>query len=316
MATQGTLKYDKYLTDLSLAYPAGNYIGEIVCPIKKVTNYADRVFLHGQEKINRHNDEAESTPSNNIDFAVGTPYSFRSTRKALNSVIKDKEAANAEAIYNAKVEETEDLTDLLRLAHEKRVVDILTSASKVTQYKDVDGTANARWDESTPVLETDIILALNTIYASTGQIANTIVIPYAAALYAANMSFIKSTLMYTMGMNVVRAEFQNQVMQTVGLPPVIKGLNVVVSSGRINDANKGQTASIGATWGNDCLIGYVPPKVGKKSNFGVLTMEYDSRKVSTERVTDPAGTKIVVEWDYDILEADLKNWYLLQNVIA
>ena len=57
-----------------------------------------------------------------------------------------------------------------------------------------------------------------------GRIANTIAIPYDAALYAANMSFIKDTLKYQFGMNIVTAKFQNQVMETVGLPPIIKGL--------------------------------------------------------------------------------------------
>lgn len=50
--------------------------------------------------------------------------------------------------------------------------------------------------------------------------------------------------------------------------------------------------------------------------FGILTMEYDSRKVYKERQTDPAGTKVVVEWDYDILRAEMKCWYMLKNVLS
>jgi hypothetical protein len=45
-------------------------------------------------------------------------------------------------------------------------------------------------------------------------------------------------------------------------------------------------------------------------------MEYDPFKVTKERVTDPPGTKLLVEWDYDILEANFGCWYLLQNVIG
>jgi hypothetical protein len=105
-------------------------------------------------------------------------------------------------------------------------------------------------------------------------------------------------------------------MALVGLPPVIKGLNVVISNGRVATYNKGRTASWSNPWGKDCLIGYVPPNPQTEDMFGLATMEYEGFKVSKERVTDPNGTKIIAEWDYDLLEAKLETWYLLQNVIG
>jgi hypothetical protein len=314
MATYGKTRYDRYLTDLALAYPVGNMIGEVVAPIKSVDNYSDKVFVDADDAINQVNDEAEETASNGVDFGVGDPYSYRTTRKALNSVISDKEANNAEKIVKAEKRETIKLTHRLKLKHEKRTADVLTDPTKVTQTTALTGTA--RWDSTAPDLEASIITAVNAIYANTGSMANTIVIPFQAALYAANMTFIKDTLQYQYGMEVITSQFQQQVMKLVGLPPYIKGLKVVISSGRINNSNKGQTKSVEAAWGKDCLIGYVPVSTNVEDQFGILTMEYDSLKVSKEKVKDPNGTKILVEWDYDLLEAELKNWYLLQDVIS
>lgn len=316
MSIQGVTRYDQYLTNLSLAYPTGNLIGTMVAPIVSADNYSDYIYVDGDDAINQFNDEAEGVPASEVDSTAGTPYSYRSKRRALSETLLDKQANNQAKIVKGKQRITNKLTHRLNLKHELRVAAVLTDETKVTQYKDVDATPNARWDESTPVLETDIIIALNTIYNSTGVIANTIVIPYQAALYAANMSFIKDTLKYDFGMDVVTSKFQGQVMKTVGLPPIIKGLNVIISSGRKNDANKGETASVAAAWGKDCLIGYVPPSVGAEEMFGILTMEHESRRVETGRMTDPKGTKVLVEWDYDILEAELRTWYLLQNVIG
>ena len=316
MGTGGVTRYDKYLTDLALAYPTGNLIGEIVCPRKSVVDYSDRVYHDADDAIMLKNDEAEGVPSNEVDFATGDAYSYRTTRKALSAVVLDKEADNASKIAKLSIRETNKLTHRLKLKHEYRVSAVMNNAAIVTQNKNVTATANAQWDETTPVLETDIILAVSTIFDNCGATANTIIIPFKAALYAANMTFIKNTLQYQYGMQVIQASFQNQVMKLVGLPPVIKGLNVVISSGRMDDSNKGEAADVQAVWGKNCLIGYVPPNTSIEDIFGVLTMEYESFKVWKERQTDPRGTKIVAEWDYDILQANMATWYLLRNVIS
>jgi hypothetical protein len=315
---KGVVRYDDYLTKLSLAYPTGNLIGNMVAPVISAENYSDYVFTDADDAIQQVNDNAEATGSNGVDFSVGDPYSYRTIRRALHHIIKDKELNNSKknSVVRAEQRITNKLTHRLRLKHEMRVQSILRDTSKVTNYKNVDSVATKRWDETAPDLEGDIITAVKSINDNTGVAANTIIIPFQAALYAANMSFVKDTLKYQYGMEVVTSQFQRQVMALVGLPPVIKGLKVMISNGRVQDNNKGETASVTNPWGKDCLIGYVPPNPGIDSMFGIMTMEYDGFKVSKERVSDPNGTKIIAEWDYDVLEANLDCWYLLQNVIG
>jgi len=316
MGISGVTKYDQYLTDLALSYPTGNLIGEIVCPIKPVTEYSDYVFQDADDAIALRNDEAEAVPANMVDFGAGDAYSYRTRRKAFSDVVRDKEANSAAKVVRWKQRVTNKLVHRLKLKHEYRVATILTDPTKITQTTDVDAVANARLDETTPTLETDIITAVTTIQSNCGAVANTIIIPFKAAVYAAKVSFIKDTLKYDYGMEYVQASFQNQVMAAVGLPPFIKGLRVVVSAGRKDNSNKGETTNPAAVWGKDILIGYVPPNVEVDDMFGILTMEYESLKVWTERQSDPRGTKIVAEWDYDIMEANLASWYLLQNVVG
>lgn len=315
---KGKVKYDQHLTNLSLAFPTGNLIGDMIAPIVSADNYSDYVFVDADDGIMQMNDEAEATKSNGVDFAVGDPYTYRTKRRALNHVILDKELNNSKknSIIKAEQRITNKLTHRLRLKHEMRVQEILRSTSKVVNYTNVDSVASARLDEASPTFETDIVTAVKSINDKTGAIANTIVIPYQAAIYAANISFIADTLKYQYGMEYVKGNFQGQAIRTVGLPPIIKGLNVIISNGRVGNYNKGKTAAVTNPWGKDILIGYVPPNPGVEDMFGIATMEYDPFKVSKERVTDPEGTKIITEWDYDILEANLACWYLLQNVIG
>jgi hypothetical protein len=316
MATKGTVRYDQYLTNLALSYPTGNLIANMIAPPVSVENYSDKIFVDEDDAILQTNDEAEGVPSQKVDFSIGEPYSFRTKRRALSSVVTDKEAKNAKSPIKLQQRETNKLTHRLRLKHEMRVSAILRDTTIVTQYTDLDAITDGRFDESSPDLESTIITAVKSIYDSTGAIANTIVLPFAAGLHVANMSFVKDTLKYQYGKEIVTSQFQNQVMKLVGLPPVIKGLKVVISNGRVGTFNKGETKSVSSTWGKDALIGYVPPSPGIDDMFGILTMEYDTLKVQTGRETDPEGTKILTSWDYDILQAKMECWYLLKNVIA
>jgi len=314
---KGTLRHDQYLTDLSLAYPKGKLIGEIVAPVVPVNFFSNKIFVDSDDAINQVQDFAEGSSSQRVDFEAGTPYSYRTTRKALHDVVLAKEALNSDIAIRLKQQITEKLTHRLLLKHELRVASILTDTTKIANIN-LASTGHNQLNETggSEEFEKDIVIAVKSIFDNTGATANMIVIPFHAALHVANLSFVKESLKYQYGMEILTGELQRQAMAVVGLPPVIKGLRVVIASGRVNTNAKGQTKSVSNPWGNNIIIGHVPENPGLDSMFGVLTMEYESRKVIVENVTDPAGEKIIVEWDYDILEADLNNFYLLTNVIA
>lgn len=315
MSTKGVVKKDKFLTNLATAFPVGNKIGLLMAPRVGAELASDFIFVDSDDAIVQQNDNAEAAPTSEVDFSVGTPYAYKTRRRGLNTTILDKEARNTDMVVKLETKNTNKLTNRLQLKHEVRTAAIFTDPTKISQGETLTGTA--KWDASSPDLEATIIRALNAIYDETGRVANTIQIPYSAALYAANMSFIKDTLKFDFGMNIVTAQFQGQMMKTVGLPPVIKGLNVIISNGRKDTSKKGQTKVVTNPWGKDCLIGYIPPTVPfVDDDFGVITMEYEGLAVRKKRLDDPLGTKIWVDWDYDIVEGNLATWYLIQNVIA
>jgi hypothetical protein len=317
MSLSGTTRKDRFLTNIAQTYPTGSLIGSIAAPIRPVARYADTVFADADDVINLVNDVAENAPSNGINFQVGSGYSYRTTRKALDTTILDKTVRNEEDIVNSKIRETKKLTHRLRLKHEYRVAAILTSSSKVTQYAALSSTD--RWDNASYAnnfLTKKIVTAVGQIHSACGCQANTLIVPFEAALYLAQDTAIRTTLGYQYGMQVVSAGFQGQAMRLVGLPPVIGGLNVVVADARYNNANEGETASKANIWGKNCLIGYVPPMNSVEDTYGVVTMEYEPFSVYEERMTNPRGSKIITEWDYDILEADLTTWYLFTDVIS
>jgi len=312
MATSGTTRKDQFLTNLALTYPTGTFIGTQVAPVRTGVRTADSVFVDADDSIKQVNDEADVVPANQINFDVGTPYSYKTTRKALSATILDKTQRNEESIVKSKIRETKKLQNILRMKHEYRVASVLTSSSKVTNYAALTNTD--RFDNASYAnnfFTTKVPAAMTFIRNNTGQVANTIVIPFEAAMYLANDTFVRD-IKYQNALAVVE---QSGVLAKVGLPAYIKGMKVIIADARVNNANEGETASKGNVWGKNVLIGYVPGN-DAEDTFGIMTMEYEPFAVYEERMTNPKATKIIVDWDYAILEADLACWYLYQTVIS
>jgi len=316
MSISGTTRLNQFLTNLSIAYPIGNKIGQMVSPIFNAAKYAGQIYRHGSDQFAQRTTRAESAPSNHIDFATGTAINYRTYREALNSVFTDKEADNADIVAQYKMEHTNNLTEILLNNHETRISAILTDNSQVTQYVALSSTGQFDHASYAGDFEKNIITAKKTIFnGSKGVRANTIVIPYEVALYMSNLSWIKD-IKYVHPLQLIQGNLPGQQLPDVTLPPVIKGLRVVIPDGLVNDSNKGITESLSNFWGKNILIGYVPPSTGLKMSFGLVTAEHKSRQVYEERLTDPYGTKIITDWDYDIVIGDLKCWYLVQTAIS
>jgi hypothetical protein len=316
MSSSGTLRLNKYLTNLSLAYPYLGKIGLQVAPLMPSLEYAGSIFAHGADQFNRRTTEAESVGSHRIDFEAGTKIDFRTKRNALHSIIDDKKADNADKVAQYKVSHTENLTEILLNTHELTIAETYTDASLVTQTDALSGTDqfdNAAYAQN---FEKKMITATKTVRTgSKGFLPNTMIAPLEVALYMADMNFVKD-IKYTHPLNLIQGNIPGQIMANIVLPPVIKGLRVIIADALWNDANKGVAENLTAVWGKNILIGYVPPTLGLKSRFGLATVEYKSRRVFEERQTDPDGTKILVDWDYQLVTGDLKCWYLFTDVIS
>lgn len=316
MSLSGTTRKDQFLTNLALTYPTGSMIGTMVAPVKSGVRTADTVFADADDAIKLVNDLADVTPANRVNFQVGSGYSYKTTRKAVESVILDKTIENEETVVKSKIRETKKLTNILRLKHEYRVAAILTDTAKVTNYTTLSATTqfdNASYDNA--FFTTRLNTAIASIRSNTGRKANTLVVPFEVAIYMANDTFIRSTLQYQYGMNIVANGWQEEAMRLINMPPYVKGLKVIIADGRMNNANEGETASKSNVWAKNVLVGYVPGN-DMEDTFGVMTMEYEPFSVYEERLTNPKATKIIADWDYGILEADLSCWYLFQTAIS
>lgn len=316
MAYQG--KDDKLLTRLAVSYPLGNLVGTQVAPIAKADTYADSVYKDADDAINLSSDLAEASASKTIDFDKSDKYSYKTERHALNTMVTDKVSNNESQIINSLKRNTMKLTHKLRLMHEYRVATIMKDTStKITQTAALTGTD--RFDNASYAknfIEKKIPAAVATIKSSTGASPNTIVIPYEVANYWSASSEISDLIRYEFARDYLEGEGLTNIRALAGMPPAIRGLKVVIADNRTNDSNRGATASKTNIWGKNVWIGYVPNNTMVEDTHGLITMEYDPLRVYTEKIKDPNATKVVVEWDYDIMEADLNVWYCYTGAIS
>ena len=316
MSSKGVTKKDAFLSNVAVTYPTGNLVATELAPILPVQRYADTIFKDADDAIDLRNDIAEGTPANRVDFEVGTGVSYKTTRKALSSFILNKTVDNEEDIVKSEIRETRKLTHRLRLAHEKRAADILTSTSKITNYVTLE--TSGQWDNAeftAKIWKAQIKTGVEAIYDTVGCSANVMAIPFKCALALAN-SPVVDDLKYTYSLEQLTGKIQNQIHSLVGLPPALQGLKVVIMDARLNDANKGETASKSDLWGDNVIIGYVPNASMGEDTHGLLTAEYSPFQVTKEVSTNPRGMEIIVEWDYSFLEAELGCYYLLKDVLG
>ena len=314
MAYQG--RDDLLLKNLAVTYPMGNLIGSVIAPTRSVNKDADSVYKDTDESGDTISDYAEGIPTNTVTFGMGDVYSYKTVRHGANRIVLDKGVANESKILKTLARDTIKLTRQIRNTHERSVNTIMTDSTKVTisaTLTTTDQINNASYAKN--FITKYIPSAKKTIRGNTGQIPNTIVVPYEVGLYWAASGEITDQLKYAYGKEFLEGNVWAQNAFNIGLPPTIQGLRVVIAGTRLNSANKGQTKSITDIWGKDIWIGYVADTT-YEDTFGLITMEYKPFNVMKERSTDPKGTKIIVDWDYDIMEADLNTWLRFKDVIA
>jgi hypothetical protein len=318
MGTAGTVHYSKYLTGISVAYGAQGFVARQMFPYVKVQKDSDKIANYGTDKFDPIDTEAEGVGSGKVERAMGTPYSFATTRHALHDIVLAKDADRADAPINLERDTTEDITSRILLREERRLGAILTSTSLVTQTVNL-GTvgANRQYNESAPTPKTDWTTAKATIWAATGQKANIALVPYETALYLAKTANVVDEAKYVIGQKFMIGEGPGGFgAESAGLPPVLWGTRIVIADSLYNSAVKGATVALSAVWSDNIVIGYVPPRPGLKVMSGGYTLVYKDRRVTKQMNTDPDGTKVLVEEDYDQKTLNLACFYLIEDCLG
>jgi len=266
MSKMGTIHIDTALTNLSLKYANGEYVGDQIFPIIPVGKESGKFFVYGRPEFqNRNALRANGAHPNYIDILkMATPDSYLCEEYELADVVTQRDVDNADAPLTPYIDTVNNLTDNLMLIREVRIAALATAAATfATTGNTITLAGVQQWNDPAYVstganaIEKRITTAKEAVRAIIGRYPNTIVIPSAVATVVSQDSAIRDLRKYT----------ENTLVINGMLPPTLWGMKVLSPGGITNSANEGQAFAGTDIWGKHVLLAYVAPSPSGVKTF-------------------------------------------------
>lgn len=246
---------DPVLTSVARQYKSHDFIGEQLLtdvPVKTLTGQYPVFRKFDWFGNDVANIKADRAGSREIDFEWGTE-TYRCEEYALKVSITDLERMQAHEAVRLEANKTDLLSHRMTLAREIRIANILKKVADGGQIPNANSaTPAALWDTATANPDADLRTAVTAIYDATGQVPDTLVLPYKVAYHLATnhgTDSWRAAMVYTVnGQQIIR-------LGDGILPSEIHGLQVVIAKGpQVDGANEGGASSITEIWGKNALI--------------------------------------------------------------
>lgn len=280
------------LTNISIQTQNTGFIADQLMPSVKVLKESDKYYKYTTRDMFQipNTIRAPKSDYNRVDWSLTTD-SYSCEEYGIEDLIDDREQKNADVPLNLAMDATEILTAQLMLAREKRVADILTDTTVITQNTTLAG--GTQWNTATGVPLDVVKTARLAINIATGKMPNTMAVSQEVFEdLKTNVQLIdlyKYTNTGTLTKDIMARMFEVD--------------NFIVAHSMYDTANLGQAASIARLWGKDALLCYIEPTPGlRRISLGytfrtrdrsVETYREEKRKSDVIRVTEIASEKLV-----------------------
>jgi len=251
MPEPGELYLDLDLTNVSIGYRNPGYVAEGLLPIIGARAKFGKYPIFGFERFGIPRTlRAPRTASERIDWTL-TRGVFECDEHSLEMALDDQERDQQGSI-NAETTTVGTLTDNLLLAREKRVADLVTDDSIITQGTTLVGAD--QWNDvagtSTPV--ENIQAAHQTILEATGLRGNTLLIPGPVFNALETHPQIRDYLSFT-GTGGTDARLVTPQILAV----IFRVQTVLIADTLYNAANENQAADLDPIWGDNVILAHV-----------------------------------------------------------
>lgn len=300
MPTQ--VHWDALLTQWSMAYSNGTLIADQVCPVLPVAKESDKYLVFGREAFSLPRTlRALRTAPAEIDWSVSDE-DYHCEEYALAQPLDDREIDNADAQLQIERSTVELLTDVLLLDHEKRVADILTSASTFTQNAEPD----PNWNEASADPVGNVLAGKEVVRAAIGRNPNVMVLPASvlASLRTCDaiIDMVKYSAVGKVTIDLLRNLFEID--------------NLIAADAVYNSAAEGDTFTTTDVWGDTVGLYYMGPATGQKQISAAKTFRaqpFKSWKTRDERIRSNRYHVSIIE---DTVVTCAAAGYLLTNCNA
>jgi hypothetical protein len=263
---------DSTLSNLSIQYKNESLIGLQLMPVVTVSKLSDKYFKYGKRDRLAIPDTAVGSRSvpNEISETRSTD-NYSCDGHALTDFVSEDAIKNQDAPLNEMIDLVASINDIMDLAEEKRIADIVTASASYDSANTAALSGSDRWDSSTggnPV--EDIATAIDGIWSGMGS----------------------TKLVGFCGAEVARVLQRHPMMLDMfkytktGLVPLADVANwfgldaILVGKARLDTANEGQTASYSRLWGKQFGILRVATSPGPRTAAFGYTFRFGTKETT------------------------------------
>ncbi len=299
---------DKLLTNMATRYRVNDAVADFVAPPFKVKKSSDKYVEYGKGSLRVYDNKIsgrEKAPEIDVEL---TSSSYACEEYSLGKFVSNNARQNADKPINMDLDAMRKLKDAMLLSREKRVADIATSTSIVTNYFNAAGD----WDDETngtPIADIRVGMAKVWEEQAGSAGANAIVIPMDVSIKMIGTDEYRDYFKYS---GLAAGEQFNIIsgLRHLGLTPMICG-----AFGANTNQNGASDPGAEAIWSDNVLIF----NRQKAPNLETRTFMYSpfTYKDTVQRFKkeEERGVKFVMYEEIDELLVDSSAAYLITNTL-
>jgi hypothetical protein len=208
--------------------------------------------------------------SKEVTHNISTGLTYFCEDHALKEFVADEDVDGAPAGVDPYVDATENVTEKLLVSREIETAALLTSTSVITQNTTLSGTSQWSDPNSNPVAA--IRGAKKTVRDSIMVDPNTLMISKNVFDKLVDHPAIVERVKYSQ-LGILTADLLARFFDVD---------RVIIGAAKKNTSVEGQADSMSDIWGNDALLAYINPRLGKKTV--TLGVTYQWKQRTTERL--------------------------------
>lgn len=302
------------LTNFSLRYAPGQFIGDLALPIIPVSKVnGNAYYIYGKENLRDENDGplGQKSPAGERDFNV-TSTTVDLHRYALKDMVTREEQDEADAALDPKEDTVAGLMDDILISKERRAAALLFNTSNLTQNDTLSGTGQfsdytSGVSDPIGVIETAKDTVVDSARVSDDMLK--VIMGIDVWRKVRHHPDVVERYKYTAGGGVTKQQFADLIGVNVE--------NLLIGVAGYDSADEGQTASMANIWGKHLVVEYVPSNPGLRSRTLAATFQKTSHvEVSEWPNNDPAGDNVRVESYYNHAIIDATLGYMVENAVA
>ena len=300
---------DPVLSNISIQYRNSGFVADLIFPRLPVGEVSGTCYKYEKgmqfDIVDTRREMGSGFKKASYKLESDT---YKCFENGLEDVIDDRMRRIAGNKMNIESDTTEFVANLVALAAEKRVVDVVTSTSVITQYTTLTAAAHTQWNDYTNSDPIGVIqTGKTTINAAIGKDPNTLVLGKEVFDKLCQHPQLLERIKYS----------QTGVVTAALMAAIFNIGRVLVAESLYNTVKKNQTASLSRLWGKKALLCYSEGSPSLKQVSLGYTYEFNPRQTMVPfRDKDNIGDVIRVKEDVDEKTMCADAGYLIVDAVA